>query len=274
MRRPNERILGGMLVPVLEDPTRVCAPAAKLIRGMLQDGRPGYAWASRVAVDAIERGMLVGIQSSWCRFLITLHEPRARPAPCRTGAIFQAMPARRGHDTIGWIVLANDYRGGALVLVHEIGHFIHRDEVRRQAEQDAPLRDEAWGDGLASDAIQGTRAQFLNELAARHLAWLSESGADPGRRPMPKPGALFACAVKIASYPEIYNDCGVVRRVVASGTDALRDQVGLWMQGFEAFRFFEEGSMRQAEHGRWLLHEVGLAAAGSRAPHVDAEGTL
>jgi len=263
-----------MVIPVLEDPTRVCAPAAKTVLEMLQDGRPGYAWASRVAVEAIERGTLVGIQSSWCRFWITLHEPRARPGACRAGAIFQAMPALRGHDTIGWIVLENNYRGGAPVLVHELGHFIHRDEMRRQAAQGAPLRDEAWGAGLTDEAIRWTRAQFLGELAARHLAWLSESGADPGRRPMPVRGALFACAVKISSYPEIYNDCGVMRRVVASGGDALRDQVGLWMKGFEAFRFFEGGSTRQAEHACWLSREVALAAAGSRAPDVDAEGTL
>jgi hypothetical protein len=268
-----------MDVTVLDDPTRVCGEAARLVRGMLDESRPAYAWASRLAVEGLNRGTLVGIQSSWSRFWITLHEHRARPARCGVGAIFQAMD-RRGvspasREIVGWIVLQNDYRAGALVLVHEIGHWIHRAEVRQAATREVELVDASLAQGFPIEALKWTRAQFLNELAARHLAWLAESGADPGVGRMPEPGALFACAVKIASYPEIYNDCGVMKRLVERGDDgALRDQVGSWMQGLVDFAYFEARSERAAAHRRWLQEEVRLAADGRRAPVTAAEGTL
>ena len=125
--------------------------------------------------------------------------------------------------------------------------------------------------------VAWVRARLLDEIAARHVAFLAEKGVDPtATEPgWPPPGALFACAVKIATYPEIYGDRGYVASVIdPGGRDALRDLVGRWFEGLAGFHFFESGSRRTRAHARWLDREIAVARAGRHAPDVAPEGTL
>ncbi len=248
-----------------------------VLDSMLRDTRPGYVDSARAAIRSLHDGTLVGIQRSRERFWIPWNFHRAWPARADVGAIFQCIearhPPRDETDLVGWIVVEDYYRGGALVLAHELGHFFHRWDIRQTLVERPPVVD-----ALAADdptTVAWVRARFVDEIAARHLAYLCEQGADPPRKPLPAQGALFGCAVKIASYPEIYQDTGVIRRLLAcSDNDLLRDQVGLWFIGLRGLRFFEPGSERADAHARWLESEIEIAASGRKAPRVALEGTL
>ena len=88
-------------------------------------------------------------------------------------------------------------------------------------------------------------------------------------------GALFACAIKIASYPHVYNDVAVMPALLARGDRALlRDQVGAWFGALDRFPFFAPGSAMDRAHRAWLAREIAVAARGRAAPEVDAEGTI
>ena len=221
----------------------------------------------------------MGIQRSGKRWRIVLRNFRARPVPCGVGALFQCferrLPPRDEGDLPGWIVVQDGYAGGTLVLVHELAHFANRFVAwqRRREPVDVFPGYGAW----EPSAVAAIRARLLDEIAARHVAYLAETGLnpkDPATR-WPSPGALFACAVKIASYPEIYADPGYVPKILATeGRDALRDLVGTWFAGLAGFHFFEAGTRRADKHAEWLDTEVQVAALGSEAPEVEPEGTL
>ncbi|MBI5536428.1 MAG: hypothetical protein HY898_27145 [Deltaproteobacteria bacterium] len=260
--------------PVLRDPSRVSPLLAPVLAAMLEDPRPAYAQAARCAVDAIEAGTLVALQSSGTRYWICLREPRARPAAAAVGAIFQCLyrswPPRSDQDITGWIVVQDGYASGALVLVHEIGHFLNRLVVWQRTQQAADLVEPWIAQGLEEGVARTVRARLLDEIAARHLAWLAQEGRVPGVTAMPEPGAMFACAVKIASYPEVYGDTVLMPRVIARA-DLLRAQVAAWMPGLRGFRFFDPSSKEAVHHAQWLDGEIEL---GVRAPLVAPEGTL
>ena len=258
--------------------TRVSGAVAPILSAMQADARPGYAESAARAIDALRSGQLAGIQATSSRFWITVREPLARPAPASSGALFQCLelanPPHSERDIVGWIVVADNYAGGPLVLVHELSHFFNRFVVRTRAQQDAELVLEELADGIDPARLRWTRAQLLNEIAARHMAWLSDTGIDPGRSEMPEAGALFACAVKIASYPEVYHDAGVMQRLLErQRPELLRDQVGRWFSGLRGFGFFEPGSAREHEHARWLESEIEIASRGRDAPETVAGGT-
>jgi hypothetical protein len=127
------------------------------------------------------------------------------------------------------------------------------------------------GDGARAGWL---RATFVNEVAARHTAYLGHVAARP-EASMPEPGSLFGCAVATARYPEIYSDDGPMARLLALGDeDLLRDQVGRWLQGLESFVFFEPGTASAEAHEAYLRREVALASAGRAAPRVVGDGTL
>jgi hypothetical protein len=267
------------MVQHLDDPTRVSRRAEPILRAMLRDLRVGYSESASRALEALDDGHLIAIQACSGRLWITLREFRARPARAASGALFQCIekrsPPRSESDLVGWIVIADDYSGGPLVLVHELSHFFNRFVVWLRSEQSAPVADRCLNDDVDPAVVRRLRAQLLNEIAARHMAWLCDAGIDPPRSAMPDPGALFACAVKIASYPEVYNDPGWMRRLLARGDpQLLRDQVGLWFAGLAGFHFFAHGSTRALEHARWLEAEIETARRGANAPDVAPMGTL
>jgi hypothetical protein len=266
-----------MTTSPFDNPARVHPPLRDLLCSMLSDPRPAYAAAAAAAAAGLDDGTLLGLLASADRGRITAWLRGVVPAEARGGALFQcielASPPRSGADLPGWILVADDYGGGALVLAHEIAHYRNRLVVHLEARQPAPLVDLSLASGLPDAAVRGVRASFLNEVAARHTAYLAQEGASPATR-LPEPGALFACAVKIAQYPEVYNDCGLMRRLLSRGDDdLLRDQVGLWLEPLAAFSFFEPGPL-EAAHRAYLVEETSLAAAGRAAPRVPAEGTL
>jgi hypothetical protein len=261
------------------NPLLVSSSLVTILEQMLGDTRAAYRDCATWALDGLADKTLLGVRVSSGRHWITLRDHRARPVAVSIGAVFQCMvnhdPPQGAWDMPGWIVVQDGYRGGALVLAHELGHFANRYVVWRRQQESADLVDASSGAGLGERPIRATRAHFLNELAARHLAYLAETGTDPTCTPMPAPGALFACAVTIASYPEVYADCGVMQRLLARGDDALlRDQVGAWMPGLRDFAFFAAGTTRCEAHARWLETEIEVGRQGRRAPVVAAEGTL
>jgi hypothetical protein len=262
----------------LEDRRRVAPELAALIREMqASDESPAYQSAAAYVVSALEEGTLIGMQSSTSRVLLTTVDSRARAVPAASGALCQSInvrsPPKSDRDAIGWIVVADDYAGGALVLVHEIAHFRNRLLVWQLAQEEAPLVVPAHGAGFDPAQIAWTRAQLLNEIAARHTAYLAHEARGP-LDTLPTPAAMLACAVRIASYPHVYNDCGVMARVVASQDETvLRRQVARWIGGLPRFAFFERASVVEAEHRAWLQRVVAYAESG-REPAEQAEGTL
>ena len=203
------------------------------------------------------------------------------PGPLRAPLVLcssasSAPPRRATNATLrGWIVVQDGYAGGSLVLVHELSHFANRFVVwqRHREAVDVFPGHGSW----EPSTVAMVRARLLDEIAARHVAYLAETGLDPedSATRWPAPGALFACAVKIASYPEIYADPGYIPGILASeGRDALRDLVGTWFAGLEGFHFFEAGTRRAEIHAAWLAEEARVAAMGSEAPEVVPEGTL
>jgi hypothetical protein len=253
--------------------------ARALLADMARASSPAYIAAAEAASAAFDDGTLLGILCSRDRSRLGGLPRGVDVAQAQVGALFQCAarrtPPRDDGDLPGWIVLADDYAGGTLVLTHEIAHFRNRLRVWRAAYSAVVLVDEAMAEGIDPVEVGWVRATFLNEVAARHTAYLADTGFTPGRDALPQPGALFACARTIASYPEVYNDTGVVRRLLARGDEALvRDQVGAWLEGLEAFSFFAPGSEHERLHRAYLEAEVALAAQGRDAPCVDAEGTL
>ncbi len=261
-------------------PHAALSPAVEaLLRAMAEDPRPLYARHAREAFAALERGELVGAVTNAERGRLRRALPGVEPAAAPSGAIFQCVyacnPPRDERDMPGWVVVDDDFRGGMMVLVHELAHFFNRWVVWREAGQPAPACDPAMERGPGAREIGWVRAQFLNELAARHTAFLAEEGRAPARGPLPPEGALFECAVKIASYPQVYNDTGPMQRLLARGDDGLvRDQVGRWFGGLRSFLFYEPGGPDDRAHRAWLDAESAHAALGRRAPRIDAEGTL
>ena len=258
----------------------MASDVAAILEQMLVSGHAAYQDASSLACHALAQGTLIGIQSTSKRFLITLRSFRARPVAARIGALFQCIerrsPPTSEQDLLGWIVVQDGYGGGRLVMVHELSHFANRFVVwQRHRDAVEPVRGlpRRWDPAT----VAMVRARLLDEVAARHVAYLAETGLNPERKGQrwPAPGALFACAVKIASYPEIYADPGYVTEVMAAGgREALRDLVGGWFAGLVGFQFFRTGTQRQHIHTRWLEDEARLAAMGRRAPEVEPEGTL
>lgn len=251
---------------------------APTLEQMLESHHVAYRDAAELTCRSLARGSLVAIQTSRSRFLITLRCFRARPVPAPVGALFQCLerrhPPRDERDLQGWIVVQDGFSGGRLVLVHEVSHFANRFVVWQRRRE--PV--EVWpGIGWDPAQVAEVRARLLDEIAARHVAFLAETGLDPDSADprWPRPGALFACAVKIASYPEVYADPGYVPAVIAQdGPDALRDLVGTWLDGLRGFHFYQRGTRRALTHARWLDEEIALARRGSEAPEVEAEGTL
>jgi len=264
---------------LLSDQTRIAPELSPILASMLQDSRPGYRQPATAVMHALRSGQLAGIQTASRRFWITLCHFRARPLAPASGAHVQVLPKRNPpraqEDLVGWIVTQNDYRSGPLVMVHEMSHFLNRFVVWRCAEQPAALVDPALADGMDPGVVRWVRARLLDEIAARHMAWLGEEGITPGTTTMPEPGAFFACAVKIASYPEVYADTGLMPRLLARGDrDALRDQIGLWFPALRDFRWFDPGTSLARAHAGWLARECELASEGRNAPEVIAVGTL
>lgn len=262
----------------LADPARVAPELAALLRSMLADGRVLCRDVAEAAVRDLASGHLVGIQTSSRRGLLAETRRSARPLPVEGGAICQVEPLRATprdeRDLAGWIVTQDGFRGGSMVLAHELTHFRGRFVAWQLAGEATPMVDPSLAALTDPGRLAWIRSQLVNEVAARHAAWLAETGATPDAG-MPARGALFACAVKIASYPVVYADVGPMTALVARGDDdLLRDQVGAWLPGLERFPFFEVGSARAKAHSSWLADEVALASLGRRAPRVSAEGTL
>jgi hypothetical protein len=246
-----------------------------LLSSMEASASLAYQSAALAARRGLGDGTLGGMLFSRDRWRLLALVPGAHPAACEGGALFQCIerrsPPRAPSDLVGWVLVADDYQGGSLVLAHEIAHYRNRLEVALLAQQKAPLVHPTMGEGSAPGWL---RATFVNEVAARHTAYLGHAAARPEIE-MPAPGALFGCAVTIARYPEVYGDTGPMARLLALGDeDLLRDQVGLWLQGLERFSFFEPGTAADAAHRAYLEREVRLASAGRAAPRVVAEGTL
>jgi hypothetical protein len=265
MRPPPDAILS----PVVES----------LLCEMASDPRPLYAHYARAAFAALERGELVGAVTTSDRDRLRRALPGIEPAAAACGALFQHAllrdPPLDERDLPGWVVVEDDFRGGLVVLVHELAHFRNRWPVWRAAAASVPCVDSALTRGPGAGQLGWVRAQFLNEVAARHTAYLAEEGSTPARVPLPARGAFFECAVKIASYPHVYNDTGPMQRLVARGDDGLlRDQVAAWFDGLRSFLFFEPGGDDDRAHRRWLDDEIAHASLGRRAPRVAAEGTL
>ncbi len=264
---------------LLADPTRIAPDLASIVSSMLRDRRPGYAQPAAAALEALRSGLLAGIQTASTRFWIPLRQPAARPLAPASGAHVQVIhlrtPPRDERDMAGWIVTQDGFRSGALVMVHELSHFLNRWIVWQSSEQTPRLVDGSLADGIDPQTVRWVRARLLDEIAARHLAWLGEEGIVPGRCVMPEPGAFFACAVKIASYPEVYADASLMPRLLSRGDrDALRDQVGMWFGALRGFRWFDPGTDVAREHARWLERECEVAEKGRRAPDPIAVGTL
>lgn len=261
----------------LDDPRRVAPELAVLVRAMLADPRPAYAAGARAAIEALEAGTLVGIQRSSSRDLLATVDPRAVAVAAEVGALCQCLetqspPGDEG-DLLGWIVTQDGFAGGAMVLVHEISHFRNRFVVWQMAQEHAPLLAQDSALGIPHARIRWVRAQLLNEIAARHTAFLAEEGRAPGG-PMPTPAAFFACAVKIAGYPAVYNDVGVMARVVARrDPELLRMQVASWLRGLERFAFFAPDGADAGAHAAWLTEVVAYAEGGGMPAEI-AEGTL
>lgn len=271
---PNDLELASLRNPRWVDPT-----LTPILEGMLGSESPAYRDAATLAGRALHAGSLLGIHASSRRFLITLRSFRARPVAAKSGALFQCLEKRsppvHDRDLPGWIVVQDGYRGGSLVIVHELSHFANRLVVWQLHRDPVPRRD--VGKDFDSHVVATVRARLLDEIAARHVAFLADSHVDPddSSQRWPEPGALFACAVKIASYPEIYGDPGYVSTVTEEGgRDALRDLVGEWFPTLRRFRFYAEGSRRAELHARWLEEECRVASLGREAPDVPPEGTL
>lgn len=259
------------------NPLHVSPSVFPVLEEMADHPSPAYRDAAWLAVHALHHGTLVGIHSSSRRFLVTLRQHRARPAAARVGALFQCIerrnPPSSEDDLPGWIVVQDGYRGGRLVMVHELSHFANRLVVWRLYREPAASPENP---AYAPEAVAIVRARLLDEIAARHVAFLAETGVDPDdpAQVWPSPGALFACAVKIASYPEIYADPGYVTETRDRGRDALRDLVGSWFPALTRFHFYRRGTRRAEAHQRWLEREAAVASLGHMAPEVPPEGTL
>jgi hypothetical protein len=270
---PNDLELASLRNPLWVDPT-----LTPILEDMLACDSPAYRDAATLAGRALQAASLLGIQTSSRRFLITLRSFRARPVAATSGALFQCLekrsPPTQDLDLPGWIVVQDGYGGGKLVMVHELSHFANRLEVWRLHRDPLPPQNVA---SRFSHIVATVRARLLDEIAARHVAFLADTHVNPedSSQPWPEPGALFACAVKIASYPEIYGDPGYVASVTEKGgRDALRDLVGAWFPALKRFRFYSQGSRRADLHARWLDEECRVASKGREAPDVPAEGTL
>lgn len=251
----------------------------ELLHAMAADPRPLYAQYAREAFTALARGDLVGAVTSSERGRLRRALPGVDPAAAASGALFQCTylrdPPRDERDMPGWVVVEDRFGGGLVVLVHELAHFRNRWVVWREAGRPAPAADPTMERGAGARELGWVRAQFLNELAARHTAYLAEEGRAPARAPLPPAGSLFECAVKIASYPHVYNDAGPMQRLVARGDEGLlRAQVGLWFGAIRSFLFYEPGGDDDRAHRAWLEAESDHAALGRRAPRRPAEGTL
>lgn len=263
------------MVDVLADHARVAPELAALLRAM-RDGRaPIGVVCARAAIAGLESGHLRGLQTSSRRALV----PGAEGAPAvEHGAIFQARYRRAAprdeSDVEGWVITEDGFRGGAVVLAHELTHYRARWVTYDVARSGARLVDPSVARGVDKVALGWVRAQLLNEIAARHVAYLLEGATSP-EEGLPAEGALFACAVKIASYPHVYNDDAVMPALLARGDRALlRDQVGAWLAALDRFPFFLPGTAMARAHGAWLAREIALASRGRAAPEVDAEGTI
>lgn len=233
---------------------------------MAADPRPAYRDGAKAALSAHRAGTLVGFVVDRDRPLVEATLGTSL-SPCRGGAYVQVVrrPPVRSADDLPAVVVTADAVPGDPVLVHEICHFRNRFAVDALARTPAPF--------VASDVTPRVLAGLVNELAARHTAFLAEEDRGP-HTSLPGPGALFACAVIIASYPATYSDDGTMARVVAAGEDRLRDVVGSVLEGLLAFHFFAEKSDLGRRHRAWLADEAALAKLGRRAPRVPAEGTI
>ena len=265
--------------PAFTDPTLVSPTLAPLLDEMLRDVRPAYADASNAVLEGLEDGVLLGVQSSTERFWIASHAAGVHPQACLGGAHVQchytrAAP-RDARDILSWIVVQDGYRGGAMVMAHEICHMANRFQVWQRAQEDPELVDPSLGQGFTREQLSWVKATYINEVAARHVAYLGESAARPGVTPMPATGSLVGCATTIARYPEIYNDCGVMRRLLDRNDEGLlRDQVGRWFQGLRGFRFYTPGTSFAIAHARFLEGELAHAEHGKNVPWVVGDGTL
>ncbi len=268
-----------MWLSPLRDPTRVSPLVRPLLEEMLQEARPAYREMAQRAVEALGTGRLVGLYSALDSFWVRLRVWGARPVNPASGALFQVHPRRNPpsgeEDLPGWVIVQDGFQGGLLVLVHELSHFVNRWPVWQLASEEPSLVAPELARGYSREQLAWTRATFVNEVAARHTAFLAHSGASPGERPLPPRGALFGCAVTISRYPEVYHDCGYLQRLLElQDTPRLRDQVGQWLQGLERFAFFAPGSARATAHASFLREEVQEAARGRHAPVVVGDGTL
>ncbi|MFO0661148.1 MAG: hypothetical protein U0165_15150 [Polyangiaceae bacterium] len=261
------------------DPTIVSPTIAPLLESMLASPRPAYAHAARFAREEIEARSLIGIQTSTEAFWI---RSRARGAPVLTAAAgahvqthnLRSSP-RSARDILCWVVVQDGFTGGAMVMAHELCHMKNRFAVWQLAQQPPDLVDLALGDGFSREQLGWVRATFVNEVAARHVAYLGEANVRPGETPMPEKGSLVGCATTIARYPAIYNDCGVMQRLLnLRDENLLRDQVGRWFAGLRGFTFFAPDSPFHEAHVAFLEAEIEHASMGHRVPWVVGDGTL
>lgn len=262
--------------PCLDNPLRVAPELVPVLEEMLASASPAYRDAAELACEALKRGELLGIQTSSRRFLVLLRDLRARPAPAPAGALFQCLarrlPPENDADLPGWIIAEDHYRGGKLIMAHELAHFANRLALWNQRSEPPNISVHGWDPTI----VATVRARFLDEVAARHTAFLAESSLDADTNPSwPAPGALFACAVKIATYPEVFGDPGVTQTVIKDGgRPALRSLLGGWFSGLRGLRFYRPGTSRATRHAEWLETELACAALGNDAPDVEPEGTL
>lgn len=261
------------------DPTRVSPTVAPLLDAMLNDPRPAYAHAALSAAQSLEAGTLVGIQTNTERFWIRSRVRDAQPIAAPSGAHVQChylrSPPRTANDVLAWVIVQDGYAGGAMVMAHELCHMTNRFNVWRLAQSGGDLVDASLGEGFSDEQIGWVKATFVNEVAARHVAYLGESGARPGQHPMPSTGSLVGCATTISRYPVIYNDCGVMQRLLDRHDEPLlRDQVGRWFQSVIDLDFFSPGSDFAKAHHAFLEAECAHASLGRHAPVVFGDGTL
>jgi hypothetical protein len=265
--------------PAFSDPTLVSPTVAPLLDAMLNDTRPAYAHAALAAVRAIEAGTLVGVQTNterfWIRSRARASQPLAAPSGAHVQCHYVREPPRDASDILVWVVVQDGYAGGAMVMAHELCHMTNRFVVWQLAQTGGDLVDPALGEGYSNDQLGWVKATFLNEVAARHVAYLGESSSRPGEQALPATGSLVGCATTIARYPVIYNDCGVMQRLLDRRDEALlRDQVGRWFPSLRSFDFFAPGSGYAAAHRAFLEAESEHASRGSAAPVVVGDGTL
>ena len=266
----------------LDDPARVAPELAAVLRA-LEGGSPLGKTLGTHARRDLAAGLLLGLQTSSRRGYLARGAGRRAPGPVQpvevtSGAVCQSVYLRNDprdeRDVLGFVVTQDGFRGGPVVLAHELTHFRARHVVWSLARGPLPAPFPWLLAGRDRARAGWVRAQLLNEIAARHAAFLVAEVVSPAAR-LPELGALFACGVKISSYPAVYLDDGTMAALVAEGDDdALHDQVGAWMQGLERFPFFDPGSPDEAAHRPWLERELALARLGRHAPRVAAEGTV